>query len=257
MARRAVPKHRWKGQFVTPDRLTLDLDLSTYPDCCMAVGLYELDSLRQFRRLLKPGAWFVDCGANVGYFTLLAARLVGSGGRVDAFEPDPVNRSRLQHHLTLNNAPSWVRVHESAVGAARSMLQLYHPAARTGANHGMASAYLFNAATDICHSVPCVRLDEELDGTPDLIKIDIEGGELAAVEGLRGLVHPNKAPHVLYEHNPTTARAANYRPGDVVRRLLELRPTYRFFRIGWRLSPVRSAEELDRDARHGNILAVP
>ncbi|MGH8579333.1 MAG: hypothetical protein ACREVK_04095 [Gammaproteobacteria bacterium] len=49
-----------------PDTLRLRLDLATYPDCSMADGLYELDTLRSLKRLLRPGDHFVDLGANIG-----------------------------------------------------------------------------------------------------------------------------------------------------------------------------------------------
>src|SRR5258705_8911400 len=99
MGRKFVSQDQWRGTFQTPDATRLDLDLSTYPDCCMAVGLYELDTLKLIRRVLRRGDHFVDCGANLGYFTLAAARAVGPRGRVDAFEPDPINRARLEKNL--------------------------------------------------------------------------------------------------------------------------------------------------------------
>jgi hypothetical protein len=68
LARRFVPESKRQGIFQTPDGLRLRLDLHTYPDVNMAVGLYELDTYRLLRRLLKGGSWFVDVGANLGYF---------------------------------------------------------------------------------------------------------------------------------------------------------------------------------------------
>ncbi|HUF79655.1 MAG TPA: hypothetical protein VMN03_00855, partial [Burkholderiales bacterium] len=92
--RRLRPREAWRDAFDTPAG-RLELDLGAYPDCCMALGLYELDTARVLRRLLRPGDHFIDGGANIGYFSLMAARLVGSIGRVDAFEPQPENRARL------------------------------------------------------------------------------------------------------------------------------------------------------------------
>ena len=60
----------------------LGLDLGTYPDCCMAYGLYELDTARLIKRLLRVGDHFVDAGANIGYFTLLGR---GSSARAGAW----------------------------------------------------------------------------------------------------------------------------------------------------------------------------
>src|SRR3954447_5078874 len=111
MGRKFVARDQWRGTFHTPDRTRLELDLATYPDCCMAVGLYELDTLRLIRRVLRPGDHFVDCGANIGYFTLAAAACVGASGRVDAFEPDPLNRARLEANLAANGSPAQIHVH--------------------------------------------------------------------------------------------------------------------------------------------------
>src|SRR5688572_10671490 len=70
LARRLISRSQWRGAFVAPGRVTLTLDLSTYPDCCMACGLYESDTLKLLRKVLRAGMHFVDCGANIGYFTL-------------------------------------------------------------------------------------------------------------------------------------------------------------------------------------------
>ena len=88
LARRAVPRERWRGEFAVGRGLRMRLDLGTYPDVAMAYGLYERDTDRLFSRLIRPGMTVVDGGANVGYFTLRFAKLVGAGGRVEAFEPD-------------------------------------------------------------------------------------------------------------------------------------------------------------------------
>src|SRR4051812_17645981 len=77
-----APKSR-RGIFRAPMGFTFDLDLDTYPDNCMAYGLYELDTARVIKSILKPGDHFVDGGANIGYFTHFAAKCVGPSGRID------------------------------------------------------------------------------------------------------------------------------------------------------------------------------
>lgn len=224
----------------------------------MAFGLYELDTARLIRRLLEPGGWFVDCGANIGYFTLLAARRVGPEGRVDAFEPDPINRARLEQHLADNAPLPQVRVHPVAVGAEAATTTLFHPNAGP-TNHGAASTYqsLTADATDVsAFPIRVARLVDELDGVPNLIKLDVEGAELAAITGASGLLGGEKPPAIIVEHNPVTAAAAGYRPSDLMRRLLTIQPRYRLFRIDWRLRPVAAPEQLDPLARECNLLAV-
>jgi len=253
LARRFVPRGQWQGQFATPGGTKLELDLATYPDCCMAVGLYELDTLRLLRRLLKPGDHFVDCGANIGYFTLAASRAVGPTGRVDAFEPDPLNRERLAHHLRANGSPANVTVHAVALSAASGSATLYHPSDGTH-NHGESSLYAAPGVATTPYTVATARLDRQLDRVPDLIKMDIEGAELMALKGMTDVLGSPKPPALVIEHNPPSAAAAGHRPGDLLRHLREHRHGYRAFWIGWRLREINSPEAIDAIGREGNIL---
>jgi FkbM family methyltransferase len=254
LARRLVPREAWRGRFTTVGDVSLELDLGTYPDCCMACGLYELDTFRTLRQIVRPGDHVVDCGANVGYFTLQAARRVGPRGRVDAFEPDPLNRRRLEENLACNGAPAQVKVHDVAVSDAEGSATLYHPA-EAARNHGESSLFSPGAgqAAD-AYSVRTARLDEVLDRTPDVIKMDIEGAELGALRGATGLLKGERAPQWVIEHNVVSAKAAGHRPGDLLRFLRGERAGYRAYWIGWRLSEFRTPEEIDGMGREGNIL---
>ena len=66
------------------------------------------------QRFLKPGDHFIDVGANIGYFSLLAAAVVGSAGRVSAFEASPITRQALVRNIALNGLQDHVTVHETA-----------------------------------------------------------------------------------------------------------------------------------------------
>ncbi|MCC7351641.1 MAG: FkbM family methyltransferase [Phycisphaerales bacterium] len=252
-ARQFLPRNQWQGTFNGAQGLSFNLDLETYPDCCMAVGLYELDTWRIMRRLLRPGDWFVDCGANIGYFTMLAAKRVGKGGRVDAFEPDPVNRTRLEGHLRQNRLANQVTIHPLAVSNQAGELILYHPLGDK-TNHGMSSAYPQHFPQSEQYTVSSVRLDERLNGIPHLIKLDVEGGEWNAIEGMKSLLQSPAPPRLIVEHNIASSSAAGRAPGDLMRLLLALQPRYRIFWIGRSLHPVRSAEELDHFPRQVNLL---
>ncbi len=252
MVRRCLPAEHWSGWFTTPDGLRMELDLGTYPDCCMAAGLYELETYRLLRRLLQPGRRFVDCGANIGYFTLLAARWVGPSGRVDAFEPDLQNRDRLLRNLEANGLTR-VHVHAEAVSDGAGQLTLYHPGPR--GNHGMASAYLYDSARDRPQQVPCQRLDACLQEAPDVVKIDVEGGELAAVRGMEHLFAGAHPPVIIYEHNRATAAAAGFRPSDIPRAIEQFNRHYEFRIVGWRDRRLRALEDLDTLTGQPSILA--
>src|SRR5436190_4156390 len=224
LARSLVPQSQRAGIFQTPHGLRLNLDLRTYPDIIMAVGLYELDTARLIHRLLKAGSWFVDVGANVGYFTLLAAKWTSSAGKVDAFEPDPINRQRLEAHLRENNLTDRVRIHPIAASSQAGQIELIHPQA-AGTNHGMASFYKSLTGEGQTFTVNTARLDEILSGTPDLIKIDVEGAELSVIKGLEKILAAATPPKLIIEHNPTSCAAAGYRPGDIFKKLIEIQPS--------------------------------
>jgi FkbM family methyltransferase len=212
LARRFRSSHARRDTFRTPHGLTLDLDLNCYPDCTMAFGLYELDTARVMRRLLRPGDHFVDGGANIGYLTMIAAQCVGPSGRVDAFEPQPDNRARLDANLSRNGLTDRVRVHAEALSDVAGVATIHRFAGDEG-NHGMATLFAGDgaaaAAATVSVEVPTVRLDEALIGTsPALIKLDVEGAESLAIQGMTALVKAMRPPAIILEHNPETLRRA-------------------------------------------------
>jgi FkbM family methyltransferase len=253
-----ISRRRWHDRFVTPQGISLDLDLATYPDCMMAFGLYELDTVRVLRRLLINGGWFVDCGANIGYFSVLASKWCK---RVDAFEPDPLNRERLKANVRANEAAA-VAIHDVGVSDRAGRFTLYHPAgADERANHGMAGAFASTLSSDAERfDVRCVRLDEHLRDpsgrVPDVVKIDVEGGELAAIRGMSGWLGGDKPPALIVEHNPATAAAAGFSPGEMYDTLMSIRANLEIFFIGRRLRPVESAAKLNEIGRQGNLLVI-
>ena len=179
----------------------------------MACGLYERDTDRLLRKLLPDGGHFVDGGANLGYFT---CRLARRADRVDAFEPDPQNRGRLTKNLARNGLDDRVRVHPVALSDAGGTLTLYHPVG-DHRNHGETSRFAISGVETEAYDVPTVRLDEAVDAVPDLVKLDLEGGELAAVGGMTAWLDASRPPAIVLEHNPAADVRGGHRPGDVWR----------------------------------------
>jgi FkbM family methyltransferase len=140
-------------------------------------------------RMLRPGDTFVDAGANHGYFSMLAARLVGPSGRVIAFEPHGEARDRLDRHLELNGLQGRVEVQAMALsdrsGTAR-MHQAHHSALASLVPDQSPVRHLveFGAPFD----VQTVRFDdwraEHAPGPIRLMKIDVEGAELMVLSGM-------------------------------------------------------------------------
>lgn len=258
LVRRLRRREEWRGVFRVPQGFELELDLGTYPDCCMAFGVYELATARLIERLLGPGDHFVDGGANVGYFTLLAAQRVGDKGRVDAFEPQPENLARLRANLARNGMQGRVQVHAVALLDREDEVTI-HYFLDAASNHGCASIFGREGVPSRSTRVPGRRMDQVLAGTePKLVKLDIEGAEPLAVEGMRGLLQNRWPPRLIVEFNAVAARAAGFQPGEVIERVRTIRPEYRVWRIGRRLRPLEPRKEiLERLGQCNLLLARP
>lgn len=174
-----------------------------------ATGRYEEDTVALMTRLLKPGDAVVDVGANIGYLTLLAARLVGPTGSVLAFEPLPKARTWLERNVALNQA-SQVVIRSEAVcdRAATAVLNI-------GPDHHTSTSSLLPISEHHGQAVvSCVRLDDVLTDTASvrLIKIDVEGAEHLVVEGASRTLDIH-GPDVIVELNGPGASDALRRRG--------------------------------------------
>ena len=152
---------------------------------------------------LGPGAVFADVGANLGLYTLWAARRVSTQGRVHAFEPVPEVRERLRRNVELNSF-ACVEIVASAVGAEAGSVTLN----RVEGGSGRTSRYVHGAAGSIEASV--VTLDAHFRGRPppDLLKIDVEGMELQVLLGSQALLASESAPAVVFEAGDELLTAA-------------------------------------------------
>lgn len=146
----------------------------------LLLGTYEPEQSGLFRSHLRLGEQVLDIGAAVGYYTLLAARLVGPTGRVVAFEPDPINLQFLRAHVQ-QNALSQVRVLPLALADQTST-------ARFGSGTGTGTGRLCPQGET---EVSVRRLDDvaaEMGLHPQHLKIDVEGAEMAVLRGGEQLI---------------------------------------------------------------------
>ncbi|WP_037922203.1 FkbM family methyltransferase [Streptomyces violaceorubidus] len=147
-------------------------------------GVWEPHLTGWLRRRLRPGDGFVDVGANIGVFSVLAARLVGDGGRVVAIEASPDLHQRLVRNTRLN-ALGNVRALNAAVSDRPRTLTFALASARnTGAN----SIVPYDGPVESSFRTEARPLPELLDAaeiaTARVIKIDVEGAEGSVVRGL-------------------------------------------------------------------------
>ncbi len=175
--------------------MLFDLDFSDDIQKAIYLNLYEWRDLRVVRRLIEPGQTVVDIGANVGFYTLQFARLVGAGGEVHAFEPVAANRERLARNVALNNFVARVAINPEAVSANSGSADLSTTPAR---NSGWAR--IGDGGT----VVPTVAIDDYLDGKGiervHFLKCDIEGHELAMLKGAARLLKAGRIDRVMIEY---------------------------------------------------------
>jgi FkbM family methyltransferase len=169
---------------------------------------------------LHPGDVFIDVGANIGTFTIPAARRVGSSGRVVAIEASPEIFNNLKKNVAVNDVSN-VELICAAAGASNDNSEFY-PAPID--HFGMGSrAPQFNAAAI---SVPGVTLDSLVERlklpSVDLIKIDVEGFELDVLKGASGLIESERPPLIIFEFcDWAEARMRNETVGAAQRFLME------------------------------------
>jgi FkbM family methyltransferase len=156
----------------------------------MALGRYEPESVALFKRIVRPGMRCIDAGAQTGFFTCLMASLAGPGGSIEAFEPMPGNYELLSRNVAENGWHT-VRAHHAAVSNEPGTLEMSRLA------HMYVTGRVDGA--DVV-TVPAVRVDDVVNGPVDVIKLDIEGHEPAALAGMQRLLEQAR-PIVISECN--------------------------------------------------------
>jgi FkbM family methyltransferase len=189
--------------------MSLFLDLQSEKDYLL--GTYEVELQEAVEELVQPGMVAYDVGANIGYITLLLARKVGKEGKVFAFEALPANVERLRSNLELNGLNSRVRVFSGAVADSSDQVHFL-----VGPSNGMGKAVGSAGRDGITYSqsitVPGIALDtfvyEKGNPVPQVVKMDIEGGEVLALPGMRRILTEAHPLLLLELHGTEAARAA-------------------------------------------------
>ncbi len=179
-----------KGDF----GVTLELD---------STGEYEPLTTATILEYLKEGSVFVDIGAHVGLFSVPAMKWVGDSGRVIAFEPHPDNFALLLKNVEANGATEGISVENAAVSSCNEPLTLYTSAFNTGDHQ----VYPTSGRKGI--DIQCVSLDSYFGKSErvDVIKMDVQGAEGAAFEGMRRVLQENPEIVVIWELSPSQLEA--------------------------------------------------
>jgi len=181
----------------------------------METGDLERGTRLLIQHLLRPGDVFIDAGANIGLHTLAAARAIGETGRIVAFEPFPQSHDLLRKSIWMNGFSETVETHEAAVSSTKGSQLLF-----LGATCGHHSLYPPSSSSLLPNKpveVPLVRIDDIVDDRfpkVDLMKIDVEGAELEALEGAAEVIAKNPEIALIVEFGISHLRRSNHTTAD-------------------------------------------
>jgi len=202
--------------YVNPEGLPKSY-IKTFQSYILSSSWEELTT-EMFKKVVKEGDVVVDLGANLGYYTLLAARLVGRKGKVYAFEPEPINYSLLLENIELNEYDNVVAV-QKAVSNVTEKVRLFLDKKDTGAH----TIYQPGDKREFIE-VESVTLDEFFKDKKhpiNVIKMDVEGAEMAAFSGMDRIIKENENLKMFVEFYLPGITRSGGSPEEFIRRLLE------------------------------------
>jgi FkbM family methyltransferase len=187
----------------------------------MALGEYEPEVVTICRQKLQPGMIVIDAGAYAGYYTRLFSELVGPKGKVYAFEPQPKNIAVLQHNIERSRYPENIVLVQKAVSNQVGQLQIYQHRNDT-AKTSLYSAINLESPMMITSTTLDAFLVEQSFAKIDLIKLDIEGAELAALDGMQNLITLSKNLILIVECSPQILARIGSAPTALINKINNL-----------------------------------
>ena len=197
----------------------IDLDMRDEIQRQVFFGLYDSALTRLLPSILRSGSVFYDLGANIGYFTLIASGIVGPNGHVYAFEPIPENALRVKQSLERNGISN-VTVIEAAVlnSTGSTTMFVSDMSSNSGWGSIVSSPTRQRKITVATTSLDSLVYDHGAKN-PDVVKIDIEGAEPFALEGMSRLLSQDSGPDVIIELNSYLLTRSGFSPSDLVQLL--------------------------------------
>ena len=257
---------KWGQVFDLSKKRLLSLDgfnLYIMPDDYIGSGIqnskvHEPHVTNVIRRTLSQGDTFLDVGANIGYFSMLASSLVGKTGKVIAFEPNPQNQQLIFSSILENSGN--IKLFPYAVSNTAAVLRFIN----VGSNGGVVSKS--SKKQDFSFYVQSVILDELLKDEKriDLIKIDVEAHEPYALKGMENLLSRLK-PNIITEFHPWAMELNNTEaPEEYLHYLFGLDYSLSIILESGELRAVKEAEDimeyyraLNREEANLDLYAAP
>jgi FkbM family methyltransferase len=176
-------------------------------------GCYEKELGDLLKKMLRPNDVFIDIGANIGYFSLLSAT-VSPSVKVISFEPVKDLFQKMNENLSINGSKNIVAIN-AAIGEMNEQRELY---LSTPDNLGMSSFHQPENYSGRKEKVEVIAFDDwfKTSGLTkiDLIKLDVEGSELAALKGMNAVLEKQK-PALIVEINPQTLSLFGVKPLNI------------------------------------------
>lgn len=183
------------------------------------LGEYEKPEIDFLYEFLNEGDVFIDIGGNIGLFSLNASKIVKSSGKVYAFEAFLPNFNQFKHHIQINRSEN-IQLENLAISNASGILEIFYDDKQN--NFGMASSYLKDFTAK--ESVESIALNDYVKANNiskiDLIKIDIEGGEYNALQGMTEVLNKMK-PIILLEISDFALQNADHSEAQILALLNE------------------------------------
>lgn len=173
-------------------------------------GIYEEYETELVKKEIKRGDVILDLGANIGYYTLIFAKLVGESGKVFAFEPDPDNFALLKKNVENNGYQNVVLINK-AISDKTGKLKLYINKEDNKGDHRIHDWHDGRESIEI----ESIKLDDyfkNYNGKIDFIKMDIQGAEFEAVQGMFHLLNNNQNVKILSEFWPVGLKRSGVEP---------------------------------------------
>lgn len=209
-----------RKSFIYRNSIRLNLDLGDWiQQQIYFTGDYEKNEIDYLYSVLKDGDTFIDVGGNIGLFSLNASRIVGKDGRVYAFEAFKPNYEKFSQHLSMNNFKN-VTLEHLAVADQNNFIEILYN--ENYENAGMASSYLESFTAK--EKVKSIILDDYVKNQRiikiDLIKMDIEGGEFAALQGMEEILTRYR-PKIIIEINNIALKSSEHSEEELIRLLFD------------------------------------
>jgi FkbM family methyltransferase len=205
-------------------------------------GYYEKNTTELVSNILEEGEVFVDIGANIGYFTIVSAKEVGSEGEVYSYEPVSQNLDLLRKNIEVNELEN-VSVRNKLVSGSSGERSL--GISKRKGQHSVKGDFSEE------EMVKSVKLDEELERRISLVKIDVEGAELEVIEGGMETIRRD-SPEIILEYNRSKWDTEKFE-----KIFSEMNELYEFYTVERAISRVTFEEIISGREISKNIYLAP